>query len=297
MPVVPVSVKRSRRTQRDLQRRPEHASASPGLLAAVGCEVGQQARVRRQDGFDALYTISEPQDEQPESIVRMGPGGRERLDILDELEGFVDSMTVHPTATAADAECIGEFIEQLDDGAGTGLTAIAPHGGEIERHTDDQARRVAELLDDLGVSSWLAQGWNPGGGAFLRWHITSVDLHPASFPKLETVAGRGFTHAVAFHGLEGANRPTDVLIGGAAPRSLKLLLQTNISDAVAGSGLVVRLAGSGDPLGGASRANIVNRLTANRRNGIQIEQSFEARTGKWSEIATAVADTYRTQLG
>ena len=59
----------------------------------------------------------------------------------------------------------------------------------------------------------------------------------------------------------------------------------------------MRIAGSGDSLGGSSLDNIVNRLTANKRNGIQIEQSLRARTEKWLQIATAVATVYRAELG
>jgi hypothetical protein len=42
------------------------------------------------------------------------------------------------------------------------------------------------------------------------WHITSVDIDPASFPKLNSIFSRRFTHAVAFHGFE----QNGILIGG-----------------------------------------------------------------------------------
>jgi hypothetical protein len=43
--------------------------------------------------------------------------------------------------------------------------------------------------------------------------------------------------------------------------------------------------------------NIVNRLTTNGANGIQIEQSARARSIRWQDIADAVADVYTPKLG
>ena len=65
--------------------------------------------------------------------------------------------------------------------------ALGPGQGQIEPCTDRQAERVAERLQDKGVSSWRCKGWKQGGGAHERWHITSTDIHPASFPKLGRV--------------------------------------------------------------------------------------------------------------
>lgn len=47
---------------------------------------------------------------------------------------------------------------------------------------------------------------------------------------------------------------------------------------------------------GDSVRNIVNRLTAGGANGVQIEQSLEARNGFWKVIADAVASVYSEQL-
>ena len=71
------------------------------------------------------------------------------------------------------------------------------HGGQIEPYTDRQAERVAERLLDKGMSSWRCKGWKQGGGAHERWHITSTDIHPASFPKLDRVIPRDFGYAAS----------------------------------------------------------------------------------------------------
>lgn len=139
----------------------------------------------------------------------------------------------------------------------------------------------------------LYTGWKQGGGARERWHITSVDLSPASFPLLNTVISRGFTHAVAFHGFDRPDRP-GILIGGAAPATVKADIRAAIAGAV-GSGIEVGIAELGDILGGDRPGNIVNRLTGGA-NGIQIEQSPQARSGHWRAIADAVADVYDRQF-
>jgi phage replication-related protein YjqB (UPF0714/DUF867 family) len=58
----------------------------------------------------------------------------------------------------------------------------------------------------------------------------------------------------------------------------------------------VEIAEPGDPLGGQDLSNLVNRLTRNHTNGIQLEQSVRARDQKWSEIAEAVASVYRARF-
>jgi phage replication-related protein YjqB (UPF0714/DUF867 family) len=65
---------------------------------------------------------------------------------------------------------------------------------------------------------------------------------------------------------------------------------------VAGTGLWVRIAQTGDDLGGSSSRNIVNRLTAGGANGVQIEQSFSARKYHGEAIAGAVAGVYSSKL-
>ena len=143
------------------------------------------------------------------------------------------------------------------------------------------------LLADEGASSWVCRGWRPGGGAVERWHITSADLAPDCFPQLHTVIGRGFTHAVAFHGSGGSQ----VLVGGGAASSD---LQQAIAAAIRlATGLAVRVAPAGDPLGGNDPRNVVNRLTAGGANGVQVEQPFAARRDHGPAIAKAVVDVYR----
>ena len=142
------------------------------------------------------------------------------------------------------------------------------------------------------ASAWRCKGWDRDGGAFAAWHITSTELNEASFPRLDRVISRGFTHAVAFHGFDEPG----ILIGGTAPDALKEEIRCALQRATAGSCIEVRIAGPDDEFGGDDPCNIVNRLSADGAGGIQIEQCPEAREDHWRAIADAVAEVYRPKL-
>jgi phage replication-related protein YjqB (UPF0714/DUF867 family) len=284
-------------SQQELIDDKEHCSADPDKLATVGRERGHQVRIKRNDSEYGLYTVSQIRQESPDNIVRMGSTGRKRLGTSGEFVGSLDSQVPHPTFDDADAEINNEFVERLEDnGTHTGLIVIAPHGGDIEPHTDQQAERVAWRLAAKAVSSWRCKGFK-GDGSFDRWHITSTDIHEASFPRLDSVISRGFTYAVAFHGFDDPEIPFDILIGGAAPYSLKQDIETAIKGAITGSDITVHIASPDEKFGGDNLKNIVNRLTAGGANGIQIEQSRRARARHWGDIADAVANVYKPKLG
>ena len=305
MPQTRISVRLSRPGQDDLREHAEHASALPDLMTSVGLDVGRQAVIRRGVDTFALYTLTDAGADGSTDTVRMGRDGRGRLDGAEEqrFRARLDSVAVDPAATEEEARRGEKLLELFDDGDRRGLIVIAPHGGDIEPFTDHQAEHLRDLLCDLGVSCWRCKGWKPGGGAATRWHITSTDISTASFPHLATAAAGGFRHAVSFHGFVEEGRP-DILVGGAAPDSLKRVVRAVIAEAVAGTGLRVEIAGADDPLGGAEAANIVNRLTSDQRHGIQIEQQPSARSGtlpdsdtpRWQAVAAAVADVYRVVL-
>src|SRR5262249_36857756 len=284
-------------SQQDLIHHKEHCSADPVKLATVGRECGHQVRIKRDGCEYGLYTVSQVRQEGPDNIVRMGSAGRERLGTSDEFVGSLDSQVPHPTFDDTDAEANNEFVERLEDnGMHIGLIVIAPHGGDIEPHTDQQAERVASRLAAKAVSSWWCKGFK-GDGSFDRWHITSTDIHEASFPLLNSVISRGFTYAVAFHDFDDPEIPFDILIGGAAPYSLKQEIETATKGAITGSDITVHIASPDEKFGGDSLKNIVNRLTAGGANGIQIEQSPPARSNHWRDIADVVANVYSSKLG
>src|SRR5258708_38572695 len=111
----------------------------------------------------------------------MGSAGRKRLGTSDEFAGSLDSQVPHPTFDDADAEANNEFVERLkDNGTHTGLIVIAPHGGDIEPHTDQQAERVASRLAAKGVSLWRWTALN-GGAALCVLANTPTRITHAQF--------------------------------------------------------------------------------------------------------------------
>jgi phage replication-related protein YjqB (UPF0714/DUF867 family) len=95
---------------------------------------------------------------------------------------------------------------------------------------------------------------------------------------------------VSFHGF----RDDEVLIGGSSSPALKRRVRDAIADAV--QGVVVRIARADERYGGDNPCNIVNRLTAGGRGGLQIEQGLAIRRQHGAEIAGAVAGVYAKRL-
>jgi phage replication-related protein YjqB (UPF0714/DUF867 family) len=97
----------------------------------------------------------------------------------------ISSQVPNPTLSEKKANEKSEFIERLtDNGRQSGLIVIAPHRGEIEAHTDEQAERVTAQLAPKAVTCWRCKGWNHHkGGAARRWHITSTDINEKASPS------------------------------------------------------------------------------------------------------------------
>jgi phage replication-related protein YjqB (UPF0714/DUF867 family) len=289
----------------DPSHRREHCSANLNQIDMIGLNLGQQVRIERTiaNGTTlALYTIIDTHKEQPD-VVYVGYNDRNDLEerlCLPNTQSFPGNLNAQVTAvglTVSQARCNSEFIEQLDDnGHHRGLIVIAPHGGDIEEYTDEQAEHIGKQLSSKCVSVWVCKGFKQGGHAFDRWHITSTDISEKSFPKLKTVFERRFEYAVAFHGMKGES----ICIGGSEPDpdhpdclkeeiSLKEEIKCAIEKAVDGSDIVVSTGDAGCPpnFNGNNKYNIVNRLGV---IGVQIEQSEKARKCYGIQIADAVAN-------
>jgi phage replication-related protein YjqB (UPF0714/DUF867 family) len=188
----------------------------------------------------------------------------------------------------------GELIEHLShDSQNHKLVVIAPHGGDIEEHTDKQAEYVGKQFSSDRVSLWICKGFSNKGGsdAFERWHITSTEISEKSFPKLNTIFGPKFEYSIAFHGWD-----KDIIcVGGSenqTPHDLKQRIKDAIQDALLAKGSKIEVKDSDCPEGfnGNDPKNIVNRLGT---NGIQIEQCKKAREDYHDVIAQAVVDAIR----
>jgi phage replication-related protein YjqB (UPF0714/DUF867 family) len=276
--------------QTDLDDHEEHCSADASRLAAIGRDRGQQVRITRAGGAKAIYTVSELRDEQ---VVRMGTAALERIGIGNEFGATVSSQVVAEGLNDEEAQEQGEFVERLSDGGvRSALLVLAPHGGDIEPHTDEQASRIAVGLD--GVSVWLCKGFSTEPGTAARFHVTSGDIREESFPALGIVASRRFRYAVSFHGF--VQPVPTILVGGAGPGWLKYRVAAAVRRAVADPDITVRVGRKGEPFNGDEPSNIVNRLTLRGRGGVQLEQTLGARKQHGVAIADAVAGVFRSVL-
>jgi phage replication-related protein YjqB (UPF0714/DUF867 family) len=279
-------------TSQSLISDPWGCSVSGAIAQDV--EIGSQIRVCRSSDHCAVYTVTEKRANDSADVIRLGKSGRQRLGTSDS--GFSATLRqalATSKMTDSQAKSSGEFVERIQDtGNHQGLVVLAPHGGAIEINTDLQALRVADRLSGADVSTWCCKGWKPGGGAYDRWHVTSTEINPQSFPGLAKLAQRSYAYSVAFHGMGASG----VLIGGAGPSQLKHMLRQAISAALGGAAGPVTIAKQGSALGGTSPDNVGNWLTAGGAGGIQLEQSNLVRTKYWRDVADAVASVYAGRL-
>jgi len=289
--------------QETLKNDAERCSADPGTLQSIGSAVGHQVRITRTDannpGLFALYTVAEANppadlsDPSRANVVRTGLTGRKRLGTPAEMDAVVQAAVVDAAPPSSGARFFEVAPE--DDRTQGYFIAIAPHGGDIEKFTDDEARHLGRELTSNGypATTWICRGFGDElMGASARFHITADDLNPANFPLLGRIATRKFCHGVAFHGFSKRPEDADLYIGGGASDTLKRAIREEL--VAANLPLQIRIATDDDDpkFQGRKAENLINRLAA---QGIQIEQSGEAR--EFSEkIAKAIATVYRSPI-
>src|SRR5262249_49477865 len=250
-------------------------------LETIGRSVGQQIRIKRKDDnrFVALYTVKQANpdadlhDDPGANVVRAGKPGRERLGTTADTQVTVQARVVDPAPQPGAAPAVRFFELADDDGKQSYFIAIAPHGGEIERRTDEQAVEAVQQVCAAGflASSWLCKGYGDAAkGAFDRWHITSTDVQPTCFPLLQPLISRRFCYCAAFHGFDRGKGEADVYIGGAASRSLKLTIKRALTDLDLPIKVKVSTRHDSPKFQGFSAENITNRLAT---GGIHFEQS------------------------
>src|SRR5262245_24770162 len=286
--------------QNELKNESERCSADLTRLESIGRALGQQVRIKRKDDvrFVALYTVKQANPDAGQSsadVVRAGKTSRARLGTTATIDATVQAQIVD-IAPEPDAPDDARFFEVTKHcGEQTYFIAIAPHGGQIEPRTDEQAVEAAEELiaDDFPASWWICKGFGDASkGAHDRWHITSTDIQPACFPKLRAISSRRFCDGVAFHGFQRRKNDADLYIGGAAPRPLKRAIKRLLNDLALPIEVKISTNEDSPKFQGFSPENLINRLAT---RGIHLEQSFEARKF-YREIARAVARAFRSRL-
>lgn len=269
----------------------ENCTMDPELASANDVEVGQQVRIKVKNATTkyGLVTVhSLYQDGSDNNDIRMRLSGRQRFDTSDGFDAYLegcDQVVLHGkdnTWLNANDE-FGELLDETDT-SHTDLVICAPHGGMIENYTDEMAKWCYDKMVSLSKSAscWRCIGHQDVIGAYDAWHITSTDISRLSFPYLDQIGSRNFSHAVSFHGYGEA----DIAVGGAASSSLKTEVKEAIENVV-GSSYDVTVVTTG-PYAGVSEDNFVNWLT-DGSGGVQIELPYGARQSYGQSIAEAVA--------
>ena len=265
--------------QDKIKNASERSSADLTTLKTIGRKRGEQIRIKRKDDarFVALYTVKQANpDTGPANadVVRAGQTARARLGTIATMAATVQARVVDVPPQPDEADDVRFFELAKDCGEQTYFIAIAPHGGQIEQHTDEQA---VESVDDLvaadfPASWWLCKGFGDANkGAHDRWHITSTDLQPACFPLLRAISSRRFCYGVAFHGFQQKKGEADLFIGGAAPRPLKRAIERHLKDLALPIEVKISSGDDSPKFQGFSPENLINRLA---RRGIHLEQSI-----------------------
>lgn len=275
------------------------AYLSPDVITTKDLTVGQQIRVQVPSGApgvkytSAAYTVdSLPAHLDRENTVQLSSPSLDRITTNNpQLCSIYPSATNPNYNTLSEADTNNEYVESTQLGDTRPQVIItAPHGGYIEENTAEQAQRTASFLDsDL----WWSAGFNSGGGAFERWHITSTLIHLDSFPALNKIHKRPHELAVSYHGQQDPG----IAIGGLVESELKFQLKDNIDLALEQADVSTPVTVHGtDAYHGSSKDNYVNWLTETGYRGLQIEQSRELRENQWTLIADAVSKTIESYL-
>lgn len=279
----------------------EHCKAKLKQIQDIGRHRHEQVRIEFETTnhgmTSAIFTVSVFHPDT-DSVI-LGPNIDEylqdcKLTSENTCKGKVKAQIMIEGLSEEDAKHKGELIEILTppNSQNRKLIVIAPHGGNIEPRTDEQARYVRMNLPSERVTTWICKGFNYPDAtveldAHKRWHITATEISERSFPQLRTIIEPKFEYAIAFHGMNA----NFICVGGSA-ESIDAGLVEEIKDAIKnalpqGSNIDVVATACGGGFSGDDPCNIVNRLGV---KGIQIEQGLDIRDAHWKEIAQAVVD-------
>lgn len=254
---------------------------------------GQQIRLRRtaDSGSSAAFTVYELHDDDAE--IRVGQTGRQRLNVSPSSRVDVRPVVPRPGMSRMDAFERDEICETVWDRGQDTLLVCAPHDGDIESNTAQAAGIVRKELGEAQASAWFVHGF--GRDAFNRWHITTTEMDPGSYPGLATIADRGFDHVVSFH-VWSDDDGGEILIGGLADDAFREQLADRVSNAINGKRDIITDLSEGKYMAESER-NVVNWLTADNASGIQIEMPPIIALRYRKRVARAVAAFYDEKLG
>lgn len=272
----------------DINSDQELCSVDTTWIDSMPLAVGDNIRLRSEEtGIDAAYTIARTHDDGSQ-WVRMGSAARDKCypdtttsDIFTC--SFVPSVPNIESRSASEAQSRDELYEETHTHPSHEFAITAPHG-RLEHRTHTQAQACQEYL--FNSSLWVSHCFDHRGYPydFDRWHITSADLAPVSFPGLDRLRPYDYRAAVSFHGYSG----DEVLVGGRAPDGLREAVRDRLDvlDAT-----TVRLADD-EAFDGDDPENFVNWITDTGDHGVQLEMPFDFRDTYAAESGRGVAKAF-----
>lgn len=129
----------------------------------------------------------------------------------------------------------GKFVEYVEFDQDHEIAILVPHGGGIEPKISDRIWRIDTNIDMYTPGQadiWEGYGQWGSGQTSRRWHITSSDFSPLSFPGLakltDQAAVNPYLYSVAVHGFGHSGK--GVIIGGQASLEAKCYVAQGIRD-------------------------------------------------------------------
>ena len=262
------------------------------LRAAVASNLdrttGDQLRLWPVDAPEkaAAYTIQqtfETTTRDPPADIVLPSAECDRLADDQPFEAGLAATVPDPGRSYVDAWKHDGICETVWDDGSADLLVCAPHAGDIEANTGRIAATIRKRLGADRASAWFVHGFGPD--AFDRYHITTNDMTPASYPGLARFADRPFRLVVSVHVWSG----DEVLIGGLARDSLRERIAQRIHAAIEGDRPVVTDYETGKYMA-ATQNNLVNWLSADGTTGVQLECPPYIVNRYRRPVARAVAD-------
>lgn len=267
----------------------EWCSVSDAWLTAIPLQLGDNIRLRSEEnGHDAAFTIIRTHtDDGTAQRIRMGLSGRDKLypDTTTPSTfpmSFVPSVPNIESRTEGEAQARDELYEETMAHPSHRIAVTAPHGA-IEPHTSTQAQACHGFLPNSSLWVCHCHETRAYPVSFNRWHITSGEISPRSFPGLARLNSYGYDAAVSFHGYSN----NDVLVGGRAPEAQRQAVVDQLNQI--NDPTTVRVAVPPEPYDGNDPANYVNQITESGNDGIQIEMPLAFRESYPIESARRVA--------
>jgi hypothetical protein len=191
--------------------------------------------------------------------------------------------------TDANTNSAGKVKEYTVRALGSQVAYTVPH--PFEKYTFEQAELIHNA-DPVRNAVWALGINNNVSGTLNRYHITSTEISPASFPGLADFVRNNITNAVSFHGEQSCDT-SEVRVGGAIEDAFRQGVAEIIREKLNNSALRVHWK-SGICFDGSASDNFVNAMSIDGR-GLQLEQDSVQilnNSTRRNQVATATKSVF-----